>query len=114
MTLLFDQNVSPKLVERLADSFPGSSHVQEAGLERANDMEVWAYARQNGCTIVTKDEDFSEISVLRGCPPKVVWLQLGNCTTSHLESTLRSGRSDIMEFESNRDVGTLVLGQVAG
>ena len=32
MKLLFDQNLSPKLVNRLADLFPGSGHVQSVGL----------------------------------------------------------------------------------
>ena len=37
MKLLFDQNLSPKLVHRLADLFPDSSHVQLVGLDRAGD-----------------------------------------------------------------------------
>lgn len=80
MKLLCDQNLSPKLVARLADLFPDSSHVQTAGLDRADDDKVWDYARLNGYAIVTKDEDYYNLSVLRGCPPKVIWLQIGNCT----------------------------------
>jgi len=45
------------------------------------DETVWEYARQNGFDLVTKDSDFSELSVLRGSPPKVIWLRIGNCTT---------------------------------
>ena len=33
MKLLFDQNPSPKLVSRLAELFPDSSHVQIEGLD---------------------------------------------------------------------------------
>ena len=54
MKLLFDQNVSPKLVNRLADVFPGSGHVQSAGLDYAGDDQIWEYARLNGFAIVTK------------------------------------------------------------
>ena len=39
---------------------------------------------------VSKDEDFNTLSVIRGSPPKVIWLQLGNCTTSQVESVLRA------------------------
>src|SRR5262245_45605957 len=40
MKLLFDQNLAPKLATRLADLFPGSSHVQSASLDRATDDQV--------------------------------------------------------------------------
>jgi len=46
--LLFDQNLSPFLANRLADIFPGSAHVQDVGLDRADDAAVWDYARANG------------------------------------------------------------------
>ena len=65
MKLLFDQNLSPKLVNRLADLFPASIHVQSAGLDCADDDQVWEYARLNGFAVVTKDEDYNNLSVLR-------------------------------------------------
>ena len=109
MKLLFDQNLSPKLVNRLADLFPGSSHVQSAGLDAADDNQVWQYAKQNGFTIVTKDEDYNNLSVLRGWPPKVIWLQLGSCTTSQVEAAFRTRIADITAFENDPAAGTLVL-----
>lgn len=75
MKLLFDQNLSPKLANRLADLFPDSSHVQSGGLDCASDERVWEYALRNGFAIVSKDEDYNNLSVLRGSPPKVIWLQ---------------------------------------
>jgi predicted nuclease of predicted toxin-antitoxin system len=109
MKLLFDQNLSPKLVNRLADLFPGSSHVQSVGLHSASDDQVWAYARLNGFAIVTKDEDYNNLSVLRGCPPKVIWLQLGNCKTAQVETVFRARFADVQAFEKDASVGTLVL-----
>ncbi len=44
MKLLFDQNLSPKLVNRLADLFPGSIHVLSVGLDCADDDRIWEYA----------------------------------------------------------------------
>lgn len=69
MKLLFDQNLSPRLAARLADIFPGSSHVFWLELDRAADEVVWEYARAEGYLLVTKDADFSELSTLRGFPP---------------------------------------------
>lgn len=48
MKLLFDQNVSPRLAERLADLFPGSVHVFSIGLDCAIDDKLWEFARQGG------------------------------------------------------------------
>jgi predicted nuclease of predicted toxin-antitoxin system len=107
--LLFDQNLSPKLVNRLADLFPGSDHVQSAGLDRADDDRVWEHARLNGFAIVTKDADYNNLSVLRGSPPKVIWLQLGNCTTAQVEAVFRARFADIEAFENDPPVGTLLL-----
>jgi predicted nuclease of predicted toxin-antitoxin system len=72
------------LVNRLADLFPGSSHVQSEGLDSGDDNQVWEHARLNDFAIVTKDEDFNNLSVVRGSPPKVLWVQLGNCTTAQV------------------------------
>jgi predicted nuclease of predicted toxin-antitoxin system len=109
MKLLFDQNLSPKLVDRLADLFPGSTHVQSVGLDRASDEQIWELARANGYTILTKDEDYSNLSVIRGSPPKVLWLQMGNCTTAQVEAALRVRFADIEAFEKDASIGTLVL-----
>src|SRR5438876_1081916 len=109
MKLLFDQNLSPKLVNRLADLFPGSSHVQAEALDCATDDQVWEHARLNGFAIVTKDADYNNLSVVRGSPPKVIWLLLGNCTTAQVEAVFRARFPDIGAFENDSSVGTLVL-----
>src|SRR5262245_28570309 len=109
MRLLFDHNLSPRLVHRLADLYPDTSHVFLVGLDRASDLAVWAYAQTNDYIIVTKDSDFSDVSVLRGFPPKVIWLRLGNCTTSDVERTMRSGFAAIDAFANDPSVGILEL-----
>jgi len=110
MKLLFDQNLSPKLVGLLADLFPDSTHVQSAGLDCASDNAVWEYARLNGFNIVSKDEDYSDLSVVRGSPPKVIWLLLGNCKTADVEALFRARIGDIRAFETDATMDTLALG----
>lgn len=110
MRLLFDQNLSPRLPVRLADLFPNSEHVDTVGLGSSADNLVWDYALQNGLAIVTKDEDYSQMSVMRGCPPKVLWLLIGNCTTADIEALLRVRLADIQAFEQDVSVGVLALG----
>lgn len=109
MKLLFDQNLSPALVNRLQDLYPGSSHVYLLGLDQAPDTEVWDYARQESFLIVTKDADFSDLSLLRGFPPKVIWIRRGNCKTTDIETILRSHYDDIEDLNNNEEIGILTL-----
>ncbi len=110
MKPLFDQNLSPRLVTKLADLFPDSQHVEHIGLGSASDELVWEYARAGGLAIVSKDEDYSHLSVLRGTPPKVLWLLTGNCATARVEELPRSHLADILAFEIDSTVGVLAIG----
>jgi predicted nuclease of predicted toxin-antitoxin system len=109
MKLLFDQNLSPRLVNWLADIFPGASHTSFIGLDHEEDADVWEYARANDYIIVTKDADFNDFPTLRGFPPKIIWLRLGNCTARHVEVTLRSHMRDITALSTDPNFDILVL-----
>lgn len=45
------------------------------------DLQIWQYALEHGLTIVSKDNDFRQLSFLYGPPPKVIWLSVGNAGT---------------------------------
>ncbi len=112
MRLLFDENPPVALVGSLDDLFPGSEHVRTAGLGGSSDGAVWNYARLHGLTIVSKDSDFFNRSVLIGAPPKVIWVRLGNCSTTYVERLLRSKHTAIEAF-LRQDLETcLVLGSL--
>jgi len=91
MRLLFDQNLSRRLPDRLADVFPESLHVSVLGLSNATDLEVWSVAKEQGFTIITKDSDFNELQLLQGFPPYVIWV--GGGTARQAISRNFSGRS---------------------
>ena len=109
MKLLFDQNLSPKLPTRISDLFPNSEHVLNLALDESPDHAIWDYAKANGFAIVTKDEDFPDLVALRGHPPKIIWLQLGNCTTQEVEDALRADHTEIVAFENDPSVGTIAI-----
>ena len=98
MKLLFDENLSFRLCRQLSDVFPGSSQVRLAGLERADDMAVWAYAKANDFTIATLDADFLDLAQIFGSPPKVVWLRCGNPSTRTIEARLRNHAEAISQL----------------
>lgn len=109
MKLLFDQNLSRKLVSWLTDIFPDASHVQLHGLIEASDSEIWEFAKVQGFCIVTQDADFAEKSRLYGSPPKVIWLRCGNAPTSRVEAILRSGHEVIQELMCSATLDCLEL-----
>jgi predicted nuclease of predicted toxin-antitoxin system len=98
MRLLFDENLSHKLVRLLADLCPDSIHVREVGMQAADDTQVWDYARNNGLMIVSKDSDMHQRSFVFGYPPKVIWVRLGNCSTSDVEQLMRRHFAAIQAF----------------
>ena len=107
--LLLDQNLSPKLLNRLDDLYPNSDHLELLGLGTADDVRVWEHAKQNGFIIITKDADFADLSVLRGFPPKVVWIRKGNCSTTVIEKILREHNLEIENLATDSSSGILTL-----
>ena len=109
MKLLFDHNLSPKLIYRLAELFPNSNHVYQLGLDQVEDRQVWQYAKANGFTIVTKDSDYNELLILLDFPPKIIWIRRGNCSTNEIENILRMHYLDIQELINTESLGMLTL-----
>ncbi len=109
MKLLFDQNLSWRLPQKLADFYPDSRHIREVGMKESQDIDIWNYARANGFVIVSKDLDFQQRSLLFGHPPKVVRLRVGNCTVQIIEDLLRKYAVIIHAFDADAAKSYLVL-----
>jgi predicted nuclease of predicted toxin-antitoxin system len=109
VTLLFDANVSHKLVGRLAKEYPGSAHVRDVGLRGAEDHQIWDHARGHGFAIVSKDTDFRERSYVEGFPPKIIWLDVGNAGTAEIAALLLSERERVERFATLDEISVLIL-----
>lgn len=107
--LLFDQNLSYRLVSRLKTLYPGSSHLAALGLDRSSDRDVWQYAKDNDFVLVSKDSDFNELSTLYGFPPQIIWLRLGNSGVSVAENALTKYKNTITDIINNNDVGIIEI-----
>jgi predicted nuclease of predicted toxin-antitoxin system len=101
VSLLFDQNISFRIVQKIQTLFPNSKQVRELGLEGFSDDKIWKFAKENNYTIVTFDSDFFEISNLKGHPPKIIWLRTGNTTTKNIIEILQQKKEIIIDFISN-------------
>lgn len=104
MRLLFDQNLSYRLLPALEDLFPGSLHVHLLGLAEADDLSIWNYAKEHQLIIVTQDSDYSDWNKLRGAPPKIIWLRCGNASVDQIHSKLRSAVDRIRILNSDHGV----------
>ena len=92
------RDVGPEPYQSLADLFPGSQHLRGLGLKQTPGTDVWQQAKQLGYVIVTKDKDFANLSLVWGAPPKVIQLQLGNCSVQQIEDRLRRDAVLMGEF----------------
>ena len=81
----------------------------DVGLHKSLDEELWEYARKMHLIILTKDADFFEFSVLRGFPPKVIWIRRGNCSTQDIENILQENYNSIKLMDEDDNTGILEL-----
>jgi len=109
MKLLFDQNLSYKLKNRLKAEFPDSTHVSDFKMTESDDMEVWDFARAHKYTIVTCDADFFDIMLIKGFPPKVIWIKKGNSSTQSIYDSIYLRLAIIRNFESSLESGCLEI-----
>jgi predicted nuclease of predicted toxin-antitoxin system len=110
MRLLFDENLSFRLVRALEDVYPGSAHVRQVGLLGEEDHLIWSYAAEHGFVLASKDTDFYERSLVLGAPPKVVWLRIGNSTVIETADLLRSHYVLVRRFVEDPTATFLPLG----
>ena len=107
--LLLDENLSERLLPQIISALPGSTHVRTLDRSGASDISVWEMARDGGFVLVTRDEDFVGMSVLRGAPPKVVWLNIGNARNAFIVALLRARADDIERFLAHDEYTFLAI-----
>src|SRR5690348_12779594 len=104
MRLIADENISWRLKKLLPQWEILPANEIAAG-ERLTDLKIWKFAKTNQYTILTFDEDFSEIQNLFSHPPKIIWLRTGNVTTKEIASLLMRLQNNINEFLGNDELG---------
>jgi len=102
MKLLFDENLSRRLIGLVNDLFPGSLHVAAVDFTRGvSARRIWDYAAQNGFAIVTADKDFSALAQTLGPPPKVIFLENCDYPTATAARIITTNALRISDFERN-------------
>jgi len=96
--LLFDQNISFRIIAKISVNFPEAKQVRQLGIENYSDIEIWKFAKEKEYTIVTFDGDFYDLSNFKGFPPKIIWLRFGNTKTDFIANIINSRHSIIKDF----------------
>jgi predicted nuclease of predicted toxin-antitoxin system len=109
MKLLLDENLSKRIIPHLEDHYPESSQVTLIGLERAMDHEIWEYAKLNDFVIVTRDSDYYDLSLVLGAPPKIIWLQTGNCSKEKIINLLIRNKLIIYDLFEKKNLNCIEL-----
>lgn len=103
MKLLFDQNISFRIVRKISQLYPKSMQIKNLGLVNYSDLKIWEFAKENEYTIVTFDSDFYDIANIKGHPPKIIWLRIGNTSTNNIAKVLSDKLNLIEDFIQNPD-----------
>jgi predicted nuclease of predicted toxin-antitoxin system len=109
MKLLFDQNISPRLIFLIQDILPEAKQVRQINLENSSDKQIWEYAKEHDFTIVTFDGDFYDFSLVWGHPPKIVWIRSYNQTTKIVDEILRKHFNTLLDFQDDKELACLEL-----
>lgn len=89
--------------------YSGAVHTRFVGLEDASDSEIYKYAKNHQLHIVTFDSDFADLSVIRGHPPKIIWLRTGNLTTLVAANIMVNNEAKIKSFVAAENIHHGVL-----
>ena len=100
MKLLFDENLSYRVVNQLRTDFPEILHADQAGLpDQPGDTVIFRWAKENGYVlVVTQDSDFIDILEREGPPPKIILLRVGNQRNATWVNFFRKNKSIIEDF----------------
>lgn len=109
MKLIIDQNLPRSLVALLEPHFPGTVHVKQIQFDQKDDTDLWSYAKENRFTILSKDKDFEQWTLVRGTPPKVIWLRMGNSSSSEMAALVTRELVAIKHFLEHPNRSLLIL-----
>jgi len=93
--------LSYKLCNPLQEYFKEVCHVSDLLSVTTDDLIIWNYSKTNNYHILTKDNDFDEWSLLKGCPPKIIHLLCGNQTTLFILNLIVTNKNIIQNFIEN-------------
>ena len=112
MKLLFDQNISYRVVKKIIAHFPLAVSVSDVGLYEADDIPIWKYALKSEYTIVSQDNVFDDLYLPWGHPPRIIIIRTGNISNGNLTKLLISRKNRIERFINSTGIGGLEINRI--
>lgn len=109
MKLPFDENISYRILKKVKEIFPDSKHTSNISKGLLSDKQIFDYAKAKNLSIVTQDQDFYDLQILYGYPPKIILLRIGNTSTQNILAKLQEKKSELTQFLSNPDFGLIEI-----
>ena len=110
MKLLLDANISWRIVKLIENDFPDCFHSKDIPVNQpAKDLEIWEFAGKNNFTVLTHDDDFEKLLLLKGVPPKVIILKTFNKNTKQIAELLTLKKEIIESFILNDELMILEI-----
>ncbi|MEN2486940.1 DUF5615 family PIN-like protein [Flavobacterium sp. B11] len=110
MKLLLDANISWRIIKLVENTFFNCLHANDIPVNQpAKDIEIWQFAKVNNLTILTHDDDFEKLLLLKGAPPKVIILKTFNKNTKQIAEILFSKKHIIESFITNTELMILEI-----
>jgi len=110
MKLLLDANLSWRLISPIKSAFGECIHVNNTSLScPAKDSDIWRFAKEYEFTIITQDSDFLSFLEVRGYPPKVILVKVGNINTEQMKKILLQAKQSIIELHNSNEYGLLEI-----
>jgi predicted nuclease of predicted toxin-antitoxin system len=107
--ILFDQNISYRIISKIIVDYPHAKQVKQLGIENYSDIEIWDYAKKNEYTIITFDSDFFDFANIKGHPPKIIWLRFGNANNLKVANKIIEHHQNIYELIHDPDKGLIKI-----
>lgn len=88
-TFWLDAHLSDRIAKfiKLEYGF-NAKHIRHLGGRDLSDREIFAKLRTPGAVLLTKDDNFFELSLSHGAPPQIVWLTFGNSSNERVRNIL--------------------------
>lgn len=110
MNLLLDANLSWRLVKPLKEHFKKVLHIKDTPLPYpSSDISIWNYALTNNFCIVTNDDDFLNLLLQKGFPPKIILLKTGNQNNKYIQNILLKHKNEIETLFASSEYGLLEI-----
>lgn len=103
MHFLIDAQLPPALARMLVKHGHIAKHVTDIGPADMPDRELWQYAIDNEAVLITKDEDFATLLLMRGASPVIVWIRIPNTRRQALLAWFEPLIDRIIELIDNGD-----------